>query len=407
MEKQSKAEWQIGILAAGVLLGGLWLQSGEGLAAQIIPPPEASGFKSAEVVQQVAEKPDIKVIYTIPKKKIESKGNNLKVAESVVTIHYSTTGGTASDGTVTKDIGKIKNGQTWVPITFLRDTLKMPVSYDAKKKVYTVGEGFHQFIINVENNYSLTLNGYFLNDIKAINDSGKLFVPVRLLKQYLGYEAILNDKDKTVSIKEVKQNDILFKSETRVENKNGVEIDLTWPQVSYSKDIKVEESINQKISDAVHAYEKEIDELVVLKQKDKIDIPYMLSSSYIVTYNQKGIVSLILEQYDFTGGAHGMTYRKAFTFSLKDGKELTVSDVIGNNKNRLNQINNSIKRRFEESNAYLGGFKGIDNKAGFYIEPGNLIVYFQLYDYTPYVAGFPEFLFPLIEIIPNDSKLFD
>lgn len=232
-------------------------------------------------------------------------------------------------------------------------------------------------------------------------------MPVQLLKQYLGYEANLNNKDKILNINEAKQNDISFKTETKVESKNGIDIDLAWPQVKYSKDSKVEELINQKILAAIDSYENEIKEQVALRETDKINSPYMFSSSYIVTYNQKGIVSLILQQYDFTGGAHGMTYRKGFTFSLRDGKQLTFSDVIGNNKNMFKQINDSIKHQFEKSNAYFGGFKGIDNKVDFYFEPGNLIVYFQLYDYTPYVAGFPEFSFPLIEVISNDSKLFE
>ncbi|MNJ68656.1 hypothetical protein D3C77_649230 [compost metagenome] len=54
----------------------------------------------------------------------------------------------------------------------------------------------------------------------------------------------------------------------------------------------------------------------------------------------------------------------------------------------------------------MGGFTGIDNNVDFYIEPGNLKVYFQLYDYTAYAAGFPEFSFPLTGVVPSDSMLF-
>lgn len=383
-KKQTRFAWQRGILATSVLLGGLGLQSGEGLAAPSTPPLITQGYKATGVVQQ----------------KVAPAVN------SIITIQYNGRNETVSNGTTIKATGIFKDGKTWVPITFLRDALKMPLSYDITKKMYTIGEDFHQFTIDVQDNNSLTLNGYYLNDLQATNVNGHFYVPAQLLKQYLGYEANLNAKDRIVNIKEAKQNDVSFTTHTKTESQNGTDIDLAWPQIIYSKDSQIEERINQKITDVIAAYEKEIKEQMVLREKDKINSPYLFSSSYIVTYNQKGIVSLILEQYNFTGGAHGMTYRKALTFSLKDGKQLTVTDVIGNHKN-LKDINQSIKQQFEKSIEYFGGFNGIDNKADFYIEPGNLIVYFQLYDYTPYVAGFPEFSFPLSKVIPSDSKLFE
>jgi hypothetical protein len=409
MKKQTKLEWQRGILATGVLLGGLWLQSGEGLAASSTPSLVTQGYKATGVVQQAINSQNAQGATKKTTQQVAKKSTKKKAApavNSIITIQYNGTNGAASNGTAIKANGIIKDGKTWVPITFLRDALKMPVNYDVTKKMYTIGEDFHQFTIDVQDNNSLTLNGYFLNDLQATNINGHFYVPAQLLKQYLGYEAHLNAKDNIVSIKEAKQNDVSFTTQTKIESKNGIDIDLAWPQIDYSKDSQVEERINQKITDVIDAYEKEIKEQTVLREKDKINSPYLFSSSYIVTYNQKGIVSLILEQYDFIGGAHGMTYRKALTFSLKDGKQLTVTDVIGNNNN-LKQINQSIKQQFEKSIEYFGGFKGIDNKADFYIEPGNLIVYFQLYDYTPYVAGFPEFSFSLTKVISSDSKLFE
>lgn len=411
MKKQTKLEWQRGILATGVLLGGLWLQSGEGLAAPSTPTSSlvTQGYKATGVVQQAINSQNALGASKKTTQQAAKKSTKKKVAptvNSIITIQYKGTNGTASNGTAIKANGIIKDGKTWVPIAFLRDALKMPLSYDVTKKMYTIGEDFHQFTIDVQDNNSLTLNGYFLNDLQATNIKGHFYVPAQLLRKYLGYEANLNAKDKIVSIKEAKQNDVSFTTQTKTESQNGIDIDLAWPQINYSKDSKVEERINQKITDVIDAYEKEIKEQTLLREKDKVNSPYLFSNSYIVTYNQKGIVSLILEQYNFTGGAHGMTYRKALTFSLKDGKQLTVTDVIGNNNN-LKLINQSIKQQFEKRTEYFGDFKGIDNKADFYIEPGNLIVYFQLYDYTPYVAGFPEFSFPLTKVIPSDSKLFE
>lgn len=347
------------------------------------------------------------VVQNVSKKATKNKAT--PTVNSKTLNQYNGSIETAMDGTIIKVDGILKEGKTWVPITFLRDALKMPISFDATTKIYTIGRDFHQFTIDTKDNNSLALNGYFLNDIHVINQNGHFYVPVQLLKQYLGYEAIWNEKEKIMTIKAANQNDVSFTTEHKIESVNGIDMDLAWPRIKYSKDSKVEELINQKIRDVVDSHQKEIEEQLVLREKDKINTPYWFNSSYIITYNQKGIVSLILQQYDFTGGAHGMTYRNSLTFSLKDGKQLTISDVIGSNKNVLKQLNQSIKQVFEKSDAYFGGFKGLDNKTDFYIEPDNLIVYFQLYDYTPYVAGFPEFSFPLTltKMIASDSKLFE
>lgn len=37
-----------------------------------------------------------------------------------------------------------------------------------------------------------------------------------------------------------------------------------------------------------------------------------------MTYNENDVLSLVTDQYSNIGGVHGMTYREAFSFSLKD-----------------------------------------------------------------------------------------
>lgn len=388
MAKQYQFDWQSGALVTGVLLGGLWLQSGVSLAAQ---PLEQSHTRVQQTIATAAQTETSSIQTQLPAIKSPTANN-------ITTIQYN--------GVTYSGNGILKDGASWVPITFLRDVLKMPLKYDDKEKLYYIGEGYRKFSLDTTDSNSLTLNGYYLNDSNAIHVKGHYYVPVQFLKQYLGYQTEWNAKDKIVNITSVQENEISFITNTKNEDSNGVDINLASPQVKYSSDAKVESAINQKLADKAKSFEEVIKSQLEQREKEKIDAPYSYSSSYIVTYNQNGIISLIVEQYGYTGGAHGMAFRKAFTFSLKDGKQLSIADVIGNSKSRMKSLSEVIKHQLEKDGAYMGGFEGIDNNVDFYIEPGNLKVYFQLYDYTAYAAGFPEFSFPLTGVVPSDSTLF-
>ncbi|WP_235439982.1 DUF3298 and DUF4163 domain-containing protein [Paenibacillus sp. DMB20] len=124
-------------------------------------------------------------------------------------------------------------------------------------------------------------------------------------------------------------------------------------------------------------------------------VPYEYKGDFVVHYNAKGLLSLTSYEYTYSGGAHGMTYRTSHTFSLKDGKELKLSDVInliGKNKQKLNDL---VLNQMKKEGGYLGGFKGVPADADFYLKDNAAVLYFQLYEYTAYAYGFPEFELPL------------
>ena len=43
-------------------------------------------------------------------------------------------------------------------------------------------------------------------------------------------------------------------------------------------------------------------------------LPYTLDCTYNVTYLDENTISILLDYYEFTGGAHGMPFRQAYTF---------------------------------------------------------------------------------------------
>lgn len=73
--------------------------------------------------------------------------------------------------------------------------------------------------------------------------------------------------------------------------------------------------------------------------------PYEFGNDFVIAYNKDGILSVIMQDYSYTGGAHGMTARKGYTFSLADGKLLQLSDVLKANPNYKKFLNADLKKK--------------------------------------------------------------
>lgn len=125
--------------------------------------------------------------------------------------------------------------------------------------------------------------------------------------------------------------------------------------------------------------------------------------NYTVTYNQNCIVSLYFDQYEYAGGAHGLTVRYSDTWNLPKSKRMELSEFFPyNNHYRefiIQNIINQIEKQIEEKSAmYFDDYQKLVNENfkinNFYLTPEGLVVYFQQYDIAPYASGIPTFLIP-------------
>ncbi len=125
-----------------------------------------------------------------------------------------------------------------------------------------------------------------------------------------------------------------------------------------------------------------------------------LLANYEIKTNERGILSLNLIVYSFTGGAHGMTVINSLTFDIKTGKQYTLKELFKPGSNYEKQISAIITQRIKDWNIQLldPPFKGIRSDQDFYIADTSLVIYFQLYEITPYVWGFPYFPIPILDL---------
>lgn len=128
---------------------------------------------------------------------------------------------------------------------------------------------------------------------------------------------------------------------------------------------------------------------------------------YTVTYNQDGVLSLILTTTESWAYVYGQQYY--YNLDLESGRELTLQDLFGENWVEIcnESIVAEIERRVEEEEdvtywGYSGGddpvvddiegFTTVSKETRFYLnENGNVVICFDKYEIAPGYMGIQEF----------------
>ena len=115
--------------------------------------------------------------------------------------------------------------------------------------------------------------------------------------------------------------------------------------------------------------------------------------------NERQILSLTLTVYSFTGGAHGMTLVKSLSFNVTTGKHYELNDLFLPDSDYVTRLSAIIKPKIDDWDIpILEEFTQIRKDQDFYLADHSLVIYFQLYEISPYVAGFPYFPIPILDI---------
>lgn len=116
------------------------------------------------------------------------------------------------------------------------------------------------------------------------------------------------------------------------------------------------------------------------------------------------ILSVLLTEYNYTGGAHGMTLLQAYTLNTATSESYSKFENLFNPKSDYKKvIVDKVNKMIDtEADLYFAdakqtvASKGADFK--FYIDGSNVVIYFDLYDIRPYAGGIPKFKFSASEL---------
>lgn len=115
--------------------------------------------------------------------------------------------------------------------------------------------------------------------------------------------------------------------------------------------------------------------------------------------NEKNVLSLSLFNYAYTGGAHGLTLQESLTFDIGSGRAYTLAELFNPGSGYIARLSALIGRQIAERQiATLEAFTSIRPDQPFYVADRSLVVYFALYELTPYAFGFPYFPISVYEL---------
>lgn len=193
--------------------------------------------------------------------------------------------------------------------------------------------------------------------------------------------------------------EIIIYSETQPEMK-VYQFHVTWPEIDVSFDGA------DKINETMLEY---VDHMAALMTEDEQWISEVgeeqglsFNSSFEgFSYRDDHYISFIQNEYEYSGGAHGMPYYEPFTFHLQSGEQLELADIIGNSEEELKEmvteyfaqmIDKAPDEYWENAEEIVR--ESINMESDFLLTQEGIQFYFLPYDIAPYAAGFPAVVVP-------------
>lgn len=193
-----------------------------------------------------------------------------------------------------------------------------------------------------------------------------------------------------------------FSIQTNVVN-FGPEQLVYYPKVIGAEQWNWQRAVNEQIA-------KQSQELVSLQAGAfPTDLKTMLGY-YEIKNNQRNVLSLTQLNYAYhEHAAHGMTYLRSLTFNHTNKEAYTLSQLFLANSDYVGRLSELVAQQIKSrSIETFEPFHKIAPEQSFYIADKALVLYYQLYDITPYVFGFPIFpisVYEIADIIEEDAPL--
>lgn len=178
---------------------------------------------------------------------------------------------------------------------------------------------------------------------------------------------------------------------------------IYYPLVTGLSNHAVQEKINRTIVNEVRR--------LIHQQRDPQQAAQTeMTGSYEIKTNERNVLSLSLSNYAYVyHSAHGLTIIKSLTFDVQTGKAYTLNELFKPGSDYVKVLSDIIKAQLATLDIpLLNGFNEIRPDQDFYIADKALVIYFQLYEITPYYVGFPMFpisVFQLQHIINENGPL--
>lgn len=194
-------------------------------------------------------------------------------------------------------------------------------------------------------------------------------------------------------------------------------INIDYPQIVELDDNSIKTKVNLFLEEEFKqsiAWFEEVKSDTAFFEDYPYEVQYTFETGFQTEFNSKDFISIVLSHYQFTGGAHGNYFALGYNIDMKDGKVLSLKDIIKEDSFDLlaYECEQAILEKFEANSIIEAGlFEDeiqIPEDQDFYIVPGMLVLQFDPYEIGPYSMGeiIAEIPFEKIKDILKDNIPF-
>lgn len=163
---------------------------------------------------------------------------------------------------------------------------------------------------------------------------------------------------------------------------------VLWPNIRGLPDAKVQKKLNNILQEELNSLRLSDD-----NEEDKITV----YASYSVDFSRANMLSLtITETLSPERAAHPISFLKAYTMNTHTGQTYQLPDLFKAGSDYAARINKSIEQQIAAGDIqFISPYNGIaETNQRFYLTDHSVVLFYQIYEYTPYVYGFLKFEIP-------------
>ncbi len=166
--------------------------------------------------------------------------------------------------------------------------------------------------------------------------------------------------------------------------------DIVYPVLKGMEDEELQEKINQKLYESVS--------FLLIEEMEEYKPTYW--NDYHVWRFDEDVLSTTFYVYSYMeGAAHPNLTLVSTNINMRTGEEYSLDQLFAADYDYKQDLFEKGKKQIEELGIHLlDDFKGIEDEQEFYMTDDGLVIYYQIYVYTPYAYGPLELFFNYSEL---------
>lgn len=330
------------------------------------------------------------------------------------------------EGKVLETQAKIDGHSVLLPVRAVCEALGYEVTWSKSGGIATVmiQKDSDSVLLDLTHQ-SVTDNGHtYPADVysggKMMLLAGRTYMDTGLFTSIFPVSATYDSKTSQVLMKIIRENNMTITTEKITSEKDYLNVRIQYPQLT-GLDGKIQDNINALLYSAAQNALKE-------GENNASDMAQAVKDGYTgavgrcetyydykIAYNKNGLLSVVLVDYQYAGGAHGLTIQRAYTFDLSTGEPLGLADFFISGGGYKAAINAAVRKEIDSRTAAgeldefeFSKFSDIGENAEYYLSDNGFVIYFQEYAYFPYAAGIQEFNMSYADLAAmlNDAHKF-